>query len=195
MQRGEAGKYESTTIGGEQVRAFVPLPPPPHPALALDGSQQRTLEAATLALGRLDAISTLLPDDAIFLYAYVRKEAVLSSQIEGTQSTLSDLLLFELEEAPRRSSRGRRRGFELCGSSQPWLTSAERGISAQQSADPRNSRSLAISRAGKRQGAGRIPPLPKLDWRHAARRRRIRATAPHRRARLHVRTRTLLLCG
>ena len=58
------------------------------------------LEAATLALGRLDAISTLLPDDAIFLYAYVRKEAVLSSQIEGTQSTLSDLLLFELEEAP-----------------------------------------------------------------------------------------------
>ena len=100
MQRGEAGKYESTTIGGEQVRAFVPLPLPPHPALALDGSQQRTLEAATLALGRLDAISTLLPDEAIFLYAYVRKEAVLSSQIEGTQSTLSDLLLFELEEAP-----------------------------------------------------------------------------------------------
>ena len=100
MQRGEAGRYESTTIGGEQVRAFVPLPLPPNPALALDGSLQRALEAATLALGRLDAISTLLPDDAIFLYAYVRKEAVLSSQIEGTQSTLSDLLLFELEEAP-----------------------------------------------------------------------------------------------
>ena len=58
------------------------------------------LEAATLALGRLDAISTLLPDEATFLYAYVRKEAVLSSQIEGTQSTLSDLLRFELEEAP-----------------------------------------------------------------------------------------------
>ena len=100
MQRGEAGRYESTTIGGEQVRAFVPLPIPPNPALVLDGSLQRLLEVATLALGRLDAISTLLPDDAIFLYAYVRKEAVLSSQIEGTQSTLSDLLLFELEEAP-----------------------------------------------------------------------------------------------
>ena len=100
MQRGEAGRYESTTIGGEQVRAFVPLPLPPNPALVLDGSLQRLLEVATLALGRLDAISTLLPDDAIFLYAYVRKEAVLSSQIEGTQSTLSDLLLFELEEAP-----------------------------------------------------------------------------------------------
>ena len=100
MRRGEAGTYESTTISGEQVRAFVPLPLPPNPALALGGSLQRTLEAATLALGRLDAISTLLPDDTIFLYAYVRKEAVLSSQIEGTQSTLSDLLLFELEEAP-----------------------------------------------------------------------------------------------
>ena len=100
MQRGEAGRYESTTVGGEQVRAFVPLPLPPNPALALEGSLQRTLETATLALGRLDAISTLLPDDAIFLYTYVRKEAVLSSQIEGTQSTLSDLLLFELEEAP-----------------------------------------------------------------------------------------------
>ena len=78
----------------------MPLPLPPNPALAPDGSLQRTLEAATLALGRLDAISTLLPDDAIFLYAYVRKEAVLSFQIEGTLSTLSDLLLFELEEAP-----------------------------------------------------------------------------------------------
>ena len=100
MQRGEIGRYESTSAGGEQVRAFVRLPLPPNPALALDGSLQRTLEAATLALGRLDAISTLLPDDAIFLYTYVRKEAVLSSQIEGTQSTLSDLLLFELEEAP-----------------------------------------------------------------------------------------------
>ena len=100
MQRGEIGRYEITSAGGEQVRAFVPLPLPPNPPLTLDGSLQRALEAATLALGRLDAISTLLPDETIFLYTYVRKEAVLSSQIEGTQSTLSDLLLFELEEAP-----------------------------------------------------------------------------------------------
>ena len=100
MQRGETGRYESTSAGGERVRAFVPLPLPPKPAIALDGSLQQELEAATLALGRLDAISTLLPDETLFLYAYVRKEAVLSSQIEGTQSSLSDLLLFELEEAP-----------------------------------------------------------------------------------------------
>ncbi|MXY94341.1 MAG: Fic family protein [Caldilineaceae bacterium SB0670_bin_27] len=100
MRRGEAGSYEVTMTGDEQVRAFVPLPLPPEPPLALDGSLQQTLEAALLALGRLDGITTLLPDQTLFLYTFVRKEAVLSSQIEGTQSSLSDLLLFELEEAP-----------------------------------------------------------------------------------------------
>ena len=100
MQRGEIGRYEVTSIGGERVRAFVPAPLPPNPALVLDGPLQQALESAVLALGRLDGVSTLLPDEALFLYAYVRKEAVLSSQIEGTQSSLSDLLLFELDEAP-----------------------------------------------------------------------------------------------
>ena len=100
MRRGESGSYEVTSVGGERVRAFVPLPLPPTPALVLDGSLQQLLESAVLALGRLDAVSTLLPDHSLFLYAYVRKEAVLSSQIEGTQSSLSDLLIFELEEVP-----------------------------------------------------------------------------------------------
>lgn len=100
MRRGESGSYEVTSVGGERVRAFVPLPLPPTPALVLDGPLQQLLESAVLALGRLDAVSTLLPDHALFLYAYVRKEAVLSSQIAGTQSSLSDLLIFELEEVP-----------------------------------------------------------------------------------------------
>ena len=100
MQRGEMGRYEVTSIGDERVRAFVPAPLPPNPALVLDGPLQQALESAVLALGRLDGVSALLPDEALFLYAYVRKEAVLSSQIEGTQSSLSDLLLFELDEAP-----------------------------------------------------------------------------------------------
>jgi Fic family protein len=60
----------------------------------------RLYEQATVALGRLDSVSTLLPDPLIFLYAYVRREAVRSSQIEGTQSSLSDLLLFEVDAAP-----------------------------------------------------------------------------------------------
>ncbi len=100
MERGSTGRYESTAAGGEVVRAFVPAPLPPVPPLLLDGQLHRLLENATLAVGRLDAVSSLLPDKALFLYGYVRKEAVLSSQIEGTQSTLSDLLLFELDEAP-----------------------------------------------------------------------------------------------
>jgi Fic family protein len=66
----------------------------------MDGALQPLLEAAGVTLGRLDAASALLPDKTLLLYAYVRKEAVLSSQIEGTQSSLSDLLLFELDELP-----------------------------------------------------------------------------------------------
>ena len=100
MKRGEGGYYEVTSVAGERVRAFVPAPLPPEPPLSLGGPLLRALEGAVLALGRLDGVSALLPDRSLFLYAYVRKEAVLSSQIEGTQSSLSDLLLFELDEAP-----------------------------------------------------------------------------------------------
>ncbi len=78
----------------------MPAPLPPVPSLSFDGELQRILESAILAVGRLDGVSTLLPDRSLFLYSYVRKEAVLSSQIEGTQSLLSDLLLFELDEGP-----------------------------------------------------------------------------------------------
>jgi len=100
MRRGVTGSYETTSVGGEHARAFIPHPLPPEPPLDLSNVRQHLLERATLALGRLDSITLLLPDPNLFLYAYVRREAVLSSQIEGTQSSLSDLLLFELEEAP-----------------------------------------------------------------------------------------------
>jgi len=100
MNRGISGRYEVSNVGGEVIRAFIPDPLPPRPPLELTNSRQRLLERATLALGRLDSITLLLPDPHLFLYAYVRREAVLSSQIEGTQSSLSDLLLFELEQAP-----------------------------------------------------------------------------------------------
>jgi Fic family protein len=85
---------------GEAVRAFVPDPLPPHPALEIDAGLRDRLDAAHVSLGRLDSITMLLPDRHLFLYTYVRKEAVLSSQIEGTQSSLSDLLLYEAEHAP-----------------------------------------------------------------------------------------------
>lgn len=100
MRRGPTGSYDALSVGGETVRAFLPRPLPPDPPLVLQGVLQPLLERALLAVGRLDSLSTLLPDPSLFLYAYVRKEAVLSSQIEGTQSSLSDLMLFELDQAP-----------------------------------------------------------------------------------------------
>ncbi len=100
MRRGPTGRLEANTIAGEAVQAFIPQPLPPQPPLLIDARRQQLLERATVALGRLDSVSLLLPDTDLFLYAYVRREAVLSSQIEGTQSTLDQLLLFELDDAP-----------------------------------------------------------------------------------------------
>lgn len=93
------GRHIVTAVGGEQVEAFVPPPLPPNPPMQLTRLYQ-TLDDANRALGRLDGVTSILPDTPLFLYMYVRKEALLSSQIEGTQSSLSDLLLFESEEAP-----------------------------------------------------------------------------------------------
>jgi Fic family protein len=90
------GRYVETPAGGEMVRAFVPSPLPPNPPIDILSLLPK-LSTAERALGRLDGITVLLPRQELFLYMYVRKEAVLSSQIEGTQSTLSDLLRFETE--------------------------------------------------------------------------------------------------
>jgi Fic family protein len=100
LYRGPTGIEEVTLVGGEEIRAFVPLALPPAPPIELDGTLQQLLEASLLAVGRLDGVSALLPGKELFIYSYVRKEAVLSSRIEGTQSSISDLLLFELDEAP-----------------------------------------------------------------------------------------------
>src|SRR3954454_19696600 len=92
-----AGRVVEVQSGPDGYSAFVPAPLPPDPPLLVDSSLQGLLDEANQALGRLDAVTVLLPDPGQFLYSYIRKEAVLSSQIEGTQSSLSDLLLFENE--------------------------------------------------------------------------------------------------
>jgi Fic family protein len=93
------GTFVVNSVGGESVKAFIPPPLPPRPAVDLT-SLVDVLDRATTALGRLDGVTTVLPAPPLFIYMYVRKEALLSSQIEGTQSSLSDLLLFESEEIP-----------------------------------------------------------------------------------------------
>jgi len=95
-----SGSYVPVSTTGALARAFVPAPLPPQPPLAIDSPLRLQLDRSLLALGRLDSIATLLPNPDLFLYSYVRKEAVVSSQIEGTQSSLSDLLLFEIAAAP-----------------------------------------------------------------------------------------------
>jgi Fic family protein len=93
------GRFVVSTYGDEQVRAYVPPPLPPTPPLDVSGLLP-LIEQANRALGRLDGITSILPAPPLFLFMYVRKEALLSSQIEGTQSSLSDLLLFENDEIP-----------------------------------------------------------------------------------------------
>lgn len=100
MKRELQGHYIKVSTVGENVQAFVPSPLPPEPTIKWSAELRDKFDQALLAVGRLDSVSTLLPETSLFLYMYVRKEAVLSSMIEGTQSSLSDLLLFELNKEP-----------------------------------------------------------------------------------------------
>ena len=95
-----AGRWETQPIEPEHFDCFIPAPLPPNPNIGYDSVIQDLEEKASRAVGHLDGISMLLPDPDLFIYMYVRKEAVLSSQIEGTQSSLSDLLLFEHKTMP-----------------------------------------------------------------------------------------------
>src|SRR5712691_7722629 len=90
-----AGRYEKSTAAGEAVSAFIPEALPPRPALALTPSVLEKVRLAEQKLSRLELAGEMVPSLEWFIYAFVRKEAVVSSQIEGTQATLVDLLAFE----------------------------------------------------------------------------------------------------
>jgi Fic family protein len=96
----KTGQFVQIGSGDEAFKAFVPAPLPPEPPLRLTAADQALLEKANRALGKLDGMTSLLPNTPLFIYAYVRKEALVSSQIEGTQSSFSDLLLYESDQAP-----------------------------------------------------------------------------------------------
>ena len=134
----------------------------------LSNARQRLLERATLALGRLDSITLLLPDPNIFLYAYVRREAVLSSQIEGTQSSLADLLLFELEEAPGVP-------FDDVVEVSGYVAALEHGMARLRDGFPLSNRLMREmhagtpgARTGQREGPWRVPSHAELGRRHAS---------------------------
>jgi Fic family protein len=92
----KTGEFRRSTVAGETVDAFVPgALPPASPSLALDGALAQVLARAEHAVSRLDLAGEMVPSLDWFIYAFVRKEAVVSSQIEGTEATLEDLLNFE----------------------------------------------------------------------------------------------------
>lgn len=97
------GQYHSSNIGGETVLAFVPAPLPPNqPKLAFEGSLATLHAEAIASVARLEVAGTMVPDTNWFLYGFVRKEAVITSQIEGTQATLRDVLTFEATHKTER---------------------------------------------------------------------------------------------
>lgn len=102
-QNRRAGTYIKQPTG---YRAFIPSPLPPDPPVALSGALQVQLSRADRAVGRLDGSVEILPNPDLFIFMYVRKEAVLSSQIEGTQSSLTDLLAAEAELTDNRAGAG-----------------------------------------------------------------------------------------
>lgn len=99
IARTRLGSYVSRSTAGEHYKSYIPAVLPPSPPLDMN-HLYKSLDQAMRALGGIDALAKLLPDISLFLYMYVRKEALVSSQIEGTQSSLSDLLLFESDEIP-----------------------------------------------------------------------------------------------
>jgi Fic family protein len=115
MPKRATGRYERTTVGGEEVAAFVPHAlPPADPPIVVDAALAERLRAAEQALVRLELAGEMVPSLAWFIYAFVRKEAVLSSQIEGTQATLVDLLTFEAQEGAEQSTAPNADVEEVC---------------------------------------------------------------------------------
>lgn len=100
MKRTHTGDYEITAVAGERVKAFIPAPLPPVPGIGISPALQQSHDHALIAVGELNSLTSFLPDYSLLLYSYVRKEAVLSSRIEGTQSSLSDLLVSEMDGVP-----------------------------------------------------------------------------------------------
>src|SRR3990170_241324 len=103
VMKRQTGSYRVIVAGGEEVRSFIPHPlPPKRPPLLLDISLQSLVASANAAVGRLAVAGKMVPSADWFIYGFVRKEAVISSQIEGTQATLRDVLTFEATQKADR---------------------------------------------------------------------------------------------
>ena len=176
MKRELQGRYVTISTVGEKAQAFVPMPLPPRPPIDWTPELRSRFDQALLALGRLDSVSTLLPDTALFLSMYVRKEAVLSSMIEGTQSSLSDLLLFELDQEPGAP-------LDDVMEVSNYVAALDHGLVCWREVcrcrcgclgDPWR---VAHQGPGQQAGPGRVPAQPELDRWHPAGQRGLRSAS------------------
>ena len=165
-----AGRY---VVQPQGYRAFMPAPLPPKPPVHLEGQLQALLSQADQALGRLDGSIQTLPDPDLFVFMYVRKEAVLSSQIEGTQSSLQDVLAAEARL--RTPDRARDTGEVI-----NYVTAMNYGLERlatlpiSSRPDPGNPRTTAARRPRVPDAAGRTAYQSELD-----RPRRLHAPGGH----------------
>src|SRR5919106_1157420 len=152
------GRYVQQPTG---YRAFIPAPLPPQPPIDLSGPLRELLSKADYALGRLDGAVLTLPNPDLFVFMYVRKEAVLSSQIEGTQSSLQNLLA---AEARQRSGHAGRcgRGGQLRAGDEPRADASCRTPRVR-TAHPRDSRRAHAGRARRTAHSGGTAHQPELD--------------------------------
>ncbi|MEZ4654712.1 MAG: Fic/DOC family N-terminal domain-containing protein [Candidatus Eisenbacteria bacterium] len=153
------GQLIRSTVAGEEVLAFVPAPLPPlDPRLELDAESRRLLAEAEEGLRRLELAAEMVPSLDWFIYGFVRKEAVVSSQIEGTQATLVDLLAYEAGGSSGNGDRRRRRGLQLPGSVAPCPLrdrppARSPALPAAPGSDPR---AAAARSTGTAEAAGRV---------------------------------------
>jgi hypothetical protein len=143
----------------EGYRAFIPAPLPPDPAVGMDSEMIRLLSEADRSLGRLDGVASVLPNPDLFVAMYVRQEAVLSSQIEGTQSTLVDVLQFEIDDQQDRP-KDIREIVNYVDAMNFGLAVAE--LPALLTSNPGNPRSAIGRCKGKRKDPRRVPPVSEL---------------------------------
>ena len=171
MRRRSPGTYVEVATAGERFRAFVPAALPPQPPVHWSATLRRRFDDALLALGRLDALSAHLPNASLLLYSFVRKEAVLSSQIEGTQSSLAHLLLYEIDEQPCQ----RRTGLRFARTDVQYWSAGSGGAGLAAARCPTRAAATCLPQAGQ-QGT-RVPDLAE----NSAAARRTRAASVERR--------------
>jgi Fic/DOC family N-terminal len=170
MPKRTTGRYERVTAGGEKVDAFVPFGlPPARPALVIDGKLEHRLREAEQALRRLDLAGEMVPSLDRFIYAFVRKEAVISSQIEGTRASLVDLLAFEAEEEsqPTADVEEVTNYLDALAYARGQLAS-KRGLPLSPAAVERSAQAVDARRARREQATPGNTPQPELDRRKPA---------------------------